>query len=184
MAEIIAANYVYTFERYFMLTRARRQRDRTRWTSPYTVVPVLSAIVLLADVWYDGKLAAMTSNIQSIATLLTIVAASMLATCVLVYLIDLLFDKVIYRLVFKRYASANKHITIEIGDVGIHWTARDLSGQLAWAAIKSITVLSDGSAAVAWLGKIEGLLLPTDGFSSPADFGAAIMRIKEKCHVR
>lgn len=183
MTETITANYTYTFERFFMLTRARRQRDRTWWMTPYTVGPVLAAIVLLAGVWHDGKLAAMTANTRSIGTLLAMIAATMLAMCVIVFLVDLLFDKIIYRLVFKRYASANKQIHFEIDNAGVQWTAEHLSGQLGWAAIKSITVLSDGTAAVAWLGKIEGLLLPADAFASRAEFDAAIARIKEKCRV-
>ena len=183
MTETITANYTYTFGHFYMLCRARRERDRTRWTTPYFVVPLIAAVVMLAITWQDGSLARMTRDVASFATFAGMLAACVAATCVMVFLVDLLFDKLIYRLVFKRYASANKHIHFDIGDAGIQWTAEHLNGQLSWPAIKSVTVLADQTAAVAWLGKIEGLLLPADGFSSHAEYEEAIARIKEKYRV-
>ena len=183
MTETITANYTYTFERFFMLIRARRERDRTWLTTPYLVLPLIAAVVLLAITWQDGTLARMPRDAMTIATYAAIVAATFAATCMIVFLVDLLFDKLVYRIVFKRYASANKHIHFDIGDAGIQWTAEHLNGQLSWPAIKSVTVLADQTAAVAWLGKIEGLLLPADGFSSHAEYEEAIARIKEKYRV-
>ena len=183
MTETITANYTYTFERFFMLIRARRERDRTWLTTPYLVLPLIAAVVLLAITWQDGTLARMPRDAMTIATYAAIVAATFAATCMIVFLVDLLFDKLVYRIVFKRYATANKRVHFEIGDTGIQWTAEHLNGQLSWPAIKSVTVLADQTAAVAWLGKIEGLLLPADGFSSRAAFEDAIARIKEKCRV-
>lgn len=183
MTETITTNYTYTFGHFFMLIRARRERDRTRWSTPYFVVPLIAAVLLLAISWQDGTLARMPRDATSIATLAAIIAATIAATCLMVFLVDLLFDKLVHRIVFKRDATANKNVHFDIGDAGIHWKAEHLNGHLSWPAIKSVTMLADQTAAVAWLGKIEGLLLPADGFSSRAAYEEAIVRIKEKCRV-
>lgn len=58
------------------------------------------------------------------------------------------------------------------------WTGRGVKGEIAYGTVKGITRLKDGSAAVAWIGKIEGIVLPRHAFKPEANLEAALKLIE------
>jgi hypothetical protein len=181
--DVITATYSYTFERFQMLMAARRQRERAGKPSRYLVVSLLYAAVMLGMAWWDGSLGRILQDLNLLPKVLPYFAVGIAFVCTIVFLVDLLFDKVLYWFAFRRYAIANQVVHIELTNDGIYWASPDATGQLKWAGIKGLTLLADRSAAVMWLGKIEGLVLPADGFGSETIFDAAVARIQEKSGV-
>jgi hypothetical protein len=177
--DVITATYTYTFERFQMLMAARRQRERAGKPSRYLVVSLLYAASMLGMAMWDGSLWRILQDIDLLPKVLPYFVVGIAFVCTIVFCVDLLFDKVLYWFAFRRYAIANQVVHIELTSDGILWTATDASGRLKWTGIKGLTLLADRSAAVMWLGKIEGLILPADGFDSETKFNAAIARIQE-----
>jgi hypothetical protein len=177
--DVITATYTYTFERFQMLMAARRQRERAGKPSRYLVVSLLYVASMLGMATWDGSLGRILQDLDLIPKVLPYFVVGIAFVCTVVFFIDLLFDKVLYWFAFRRYAIANQLVRVDVTSDGILWNATDTSGRLNWPGIKGLTVLADRSAAILWLGKIEGLVLPADGFESETKFDAAIARIQE-----
>jgi hypothetical protein len=181
--DVISATYTYTFDRFQMLMAARRQRERAGKPSRYLVVSLLYSAAMLGLGWWDGSLWRILQNLDLLPKVLPYFALGIAFVCTIVFIVDLLFDKVLYWFAFRRYAIANQVVHIELSNDDISWASPDATGRLKWTGIKGLTLLADRSAAVMWLGKIEGLVLPADGFASETIFNAAVARIQEKSGV-
>lgn len=176
------AAYVYSFEDFRTLTRARRLR---KWPQPWRRFALLGGIYLvavLATLWWQGNLAGI-GRWRASDWLITIgsIAGFGAAFLIFVALTDMFFERVVARLVFGRYSQAGKRIELEIQDEGIAWRGEGVSGVVAWGAVKALTEMSD--AAVLWIGKVEGMTLPARAFASRGDYEAAVQFAKGKAHV-
>lgn len=172
-----AASYIYSFEDFRALARARRLR---KWPQPWRRFAMLAGIYLaavVATLWWLGNLAGIGSwGTPDWLTMIGSVAGFGAIFLAFVALTDFLFERVVYRLVFRRYSQAGKRIDAEIKDDGIAWRGESVSGQIAWGAVKTITELAD--ACVIWLGKVEGMTLPARAFTSRAEYEAAVQFVK------
>lgn len=170
----ITASYTYTFNEFRILMRARRERAGRRFWHRYAVLLAIYAVVMAATLWWQGTLDDIrhwSAAVWREVGLIVVSTAAGLA--LLIAAIDVIFDRLIYRLVFHRYALAGKRIAIELGDEGLAWQAGSLAGRIQWPAIVEMTVTRSGDAAVLWIGKIEGLVLPRSGFATGGEFDAA-----------
>lgn len=177
-AGTVEARYVYEFDVFRMLARARR--ERTGWHFGWRALCVVS---LFFGAWamfglYEGwLLRASTWGVppSSVVVSAGIACAILLA---LMAFVDLVFDRFVHRLVFRRYSQANSDVALAFGHDGISWSGRGVKGEIAYGLVKGITRLKDGSGAVAWLGKVEGIVLPKRAFASEAGYEAALKLIE------
>ena len=175
------AAYNFTFDKFLTLVRARRERAGVRVWRRYLVIFGIYAL----SMWWFGGLgskSAWTAEVWYFSMLWFI--AGGVATGMIIALIDLVFDRLVYRLIFRRYAQAGKRIAVDIGMHGLTASGAGVSAILDWQAIKQMTVMRDSSAAVLWLSNIEGILVPADAFASTSEFAAACQFMKEKTDAR
>lgn len=171
----IQASYTYTIERYRMLIRAREQRrGSTRWRR-YVFVTLIYLVSLLVTLASDGTFKDLSGiGTRDGAYIALLIVAAWAGLMLVVMLADAVLDRLIYPLVFNRYLQANKHLSIGLADDGVRWSSDNVEGTVAWPALKDMTTLQDGSGAVLWLGKVEGIVLPADAFASRETFDMAV----------
>ena len=61
-------------------------------------------------------------------------------------------------------------IALVFDDPCISWAERRTCGHMAWSALEAVTVLRDGSAAVAWLSNQEGIVVQREAMGAQLDF--------------
>src|SRR4029079_12052195 len=59
---------------------------------------------------------------------LRIVLGGIAGACGLIALIDFLFERAVYRLVFRRYALANTDLSLTVDEDGIRWSTKGIAG--------------------------------------------------------
>lgn len=74
--------------------------------------------------------------------------------------------------VFKKNASANKSIRVELHENGIHASSEDIRSEIGWKSI--VKVIETNGYLFLALSKREALALPKRAFSSEADFAEAL----------
>jgi hypothetical protein len=165
MAHVVT--YTYSFDDYLALIRARRAmglfgRYATVIRYILFVVTFLLVLAALTD-WNATSL----NDLANPETALIIVGG-MIAIAAFITLVDLFFDRVLYRLVFRRFALANTELTVTLDEGGIAWKGRGISANTAWPMVKRIYVGSD--RLFVFFSKIEALVLPARSLPSEAAF--------------
>ena len=175
------SSYTYDLEQFRMLARARTERAGGRRWHRYGVVLGLFLAAIIATLWGDGELARVPGwSAKAWHDALWIVAEYGAGLALFIAAIDLMFDRLITALIFRRYSVAGKRLDITLADEGVSYRSVARTGTVAWPGIKAVTVLRDRTAAVLWLSKIEGILLPAASFGSREEFAAACQFIEEK----
>lgn len=165
MAHVVT--YTYFFDDYLALIRARRAmgafgRYATVIRYFLFVVTFLLVLAALTD-WNTASLSGLANTETAM-----IIVGGMIGIAAFITLIDLLFDRVIYRLVFRRFALANSELTITVDEDGIAWKGRGITANTAWPMVKRICVGND--RLFIFFSKIEALVLPARSLPSEAAF--------------
>ena len=93
-------------------------------------------------------------------------------------LINFLFESVIYRLIFRRYALANADLSITVDDDGIRWSAKGVAGNLGWALMKRVYLGKDH--VFVFISKIEGLGFPRRGLPTGVAFDELVNFLRSR----
>src|SRR5258708_8130569 len=129
--------YTYSYDDYLALIRAKRAMSIFGGVGGVVHYVLLSAAYLLG-------IAALTDwRTTSLADLvaprsLAIIVGGVVGICVAIALIDVFFDRVLYRVVFRRYALANAELSLAVDDEGIRWSGKGISANLAWPRVKRV----------------------------------------------
>jgi hypothetical protein len=174
----VEARYVYDYDVYRMLNRARRERSgwHLGWRA-LTMVSLFFGAFTMIGLYEGWLLRASTWRIPPANLIASIVAACAVLIAFMA-LVDLVFDRFVHRLVFRRYSQANSELALSFSADAIRWSGRGVKGEIAYGLVKGITRLKDGSGAVAWIGKVEGIVVPRRAFSPEAGFETALKLIE------
>jgi hypothetical protein len=177
------ASYTYAFDVYRMLMRARRERSGHSLWRRYAIMTAIFLVITAYVTWNNGQLADIGEwSAAYWAEVAKIILLSWLGLMAFVTAVDAVFDRLLARWVFARHSMAGSDIDVKLSQDAIDWSGKNVSGKLTWDAVKDMTILKDKSAAVVWIGKIEGLVLPALAFKSAEAFDAAIAFIREHAH--
>jgi hypothetical protein len=102
-----------------------------------------------------------------------------LALPLLIFLIDLLFDQVLARWIFRRSSMAGQMLTIDLNDQRIAWWAEGIRGELDWTRILRIVALKD--YLFFFFGKMEAIGLPRNAAPQGA-FDRIVSFAKERAN--
>ena len=175
MAHVVA--YTFSFDHYRALLRARRAMGafgRYAIVLRYVLVIAAAVIVFVALTDWRKTSAADLMNVRTIA----IVIGAMVALAVFVALVDLLFERVIYRWVFRRFALAGQELAVTLDDDGIRWAAGGASAHFAWSLVRRVYEGKD--LLVIFFSKVEGLLLPRSGVASDEAFRSLVAFVESR----
>ncbi len=174
----IEARYVYDYDVFRMLSRARR--ERSGWHFGWRALTVLSMFLAAWALFglYEGWLLRASAWGWPPSSVILSAAAACVVLLVVMALIDLVFDRFVHRLVFRRYSQANSQIVLAFGPDAIRWSGQGVKGEIAYGMVKGITRLKDGSGAVAWVGKVEGIVLPQGAFEVGGGLEAVLKLIE------
>jgi hypothetical protein len=159
--------YTYGYDDFVALVRAKRTlgpMGRFGWVSPYVVVSALYVVLVAAGFAWDGVPVSRLLEGQNLLMLL----AGMLVVIAIVAAIDFVFLYWLYRLVFRRYALANREITITLEDDRIKWSSGAFAGECAWSGIKRMVETKD--RLFLFISKVEAIVLPRRAVASDAEF--------------
>lgn len=165
MAHVVT--YTYSFDDYLALIRARRAMGafgRYATVIRYILFVVTFLLVLAALTDWNASSLGDFANAETAM----LIVGGMIAIAAFITLVDLFFDRVLYRLVFRRFALANSELTVSVDDNGIAWKGRDITANTAWPMVKRIYVGND--RLFIFFSKIEGLVLPARSLPSEAAF--------------
>lgn len=173
-------SYTYSYEDYLALIRARRALGMFRGVGGvqhYILAAIAFVLVLggLTD-WSTASYADLVTP-RSLA----IVLGGIGGLWVLMALINFLFESVIYRLIFRRYALANADLAITVDDDGIRWSAKGVAGNLGWAVMKGVYLGKDH--VFVFISKIEGLGFPRRGLPPGASFDELVSFLRSRVTV-
>lgn len=143
--------------------RAKRKLDGSRRLLFLGVVLSAAAFVLSGQ--YQAAMAAGPVNVIGWFLVL------LLAVMPVLWLIDIFFDRVVYRWIYSRQPGAHLPLKLKLSDDAIEWTAPGRNGRLEWSLIKS--AYKEPQAFVLFVGGREGIVLPRRAFDDPAAFDAA-----------
>ena len=174
-----SVTYKYTFDLYRMLMRGTRERHGWTLAKRILFMEVVLFVIALVLMLVDGGFATLW---QLRGARLLQVAGSIFATALglaaAIAIIDFIFDRYLYRLVFRRSSAANTDVTVRLNGDGLECNREGISSKVAWTAIKNLTILKDRAACLLWFGKREALVLPRAAFSGEPEFDAACVFIK------
>lgn len=169
----LTARHTHTFDDYLMLVRARRQQSMF---GPKWRYPVWFAIYLASIAWVSPEV--FTPASLGRLDVWLVIGGGIAVMAVLIALVDLLFDRFLYRLAYRRLATAGADIALDFGDDAISWRAAEMSGRLPWSAIKSVVEMPEG--IVLFIGRIEGMAVPRRAFDNPAAYDRVKAMAREK----
>ena len=174
-----SVTYRYTFDVYRMLMRG--DREKHGWTLAKRILlmeALLLAIALTLTLLQGGFAPFWQLRGARLLEAAGILVASALALAVAIAVIDFVFDRYLYRLVFRRSSSADTDVTVRLNGDGLECSREGIASKVAWSAIKELTILKDRAACLLWFGKREALVLPRAAFSGESEFDAACSFIK------
>lgn len=177
-----SATYCYSFDVYRMLMRGVRERNGWWQWKRILACEVLMGLALLVVVALEKPPAAVGRALMSWDAGLIIVTAG-LALALFVMAIDVVFDRYVSRIVFRRSSAADTNVTVQMNDGGLKCSREGIVSDVAWSATKKFTVLHDRAACILWFGKREGLVIPSKAFTSVQEFDAACSLMKGKVGV-
>ncbi len=172
-------SYDLTFADYRALQQAKRALNpagRALWRWRYPLIVALALAGSLAMSWHEALAAA---DLVS-ADLWLALAPVLLGLVVALVLIDLLFDQVLGRWVYGRFALANQNLTVEVGDDRLTWTGIGISGSMPWSRIVRFVELR--THVFLFISQIEAIGFPQRAFGSAEEFASFARYAKEKVH--
>lgn len=170
------ASFTLDFPYYQALRDAKRKLnpiDDFIWRWRYALAFTIAAITLFWFVMRDGFTLA---EMLSWEVLLSLGGLG-LSLPFLIFLIDLLFDRVLVRWVFRRSSMAGQMLTISLDDQRIAWWAEGIRGELDWTRVLRIVPLKD--YLFFFFGKMEAIGLPRNAAPQEA-FDRIVSFAKER----
>ena len=144
--------------------------------TPYIVVSALYLLFMVASLAYDGM--PFAEMLRAPAVFYILVGIPLVIA--LVAIINFLFARLAFRPVFKRFALADKEVTISLDETGVTWTGGGLSGACPWANVKWIVETKD--RLFLFISKVEAVVLPRRAVSSDREFQALAAYAREHIH--
>ena len=166
-----AITYNLGFDDYLAAARARAAAGRfgrhARWLRYLVVVAAFLAIMIGQTISDGGSVTAMLQDAQSVG-LIVGGAVMMVLVCLV---IDLVFDRVVLRWSFGRFAMANAAFAVTLDAEGVHYSASSVSGTLGWPRVRRVDVTPD--YIFLFMSKIEVMALPRRAFATESAFTEA-----------
>jgi len=168
--------YINSFDDYVAMIQAKRLSGRAGFYGPYIAMTLFFlAFVVLGHIWDGGSIVSLFN-----AETMLLILAGMLAVIVLVALINYIFLRGIYRLVFRRFALSGKELTIKLDDEGLHWQGNGFSGACHWSKVQRVVETKD--RLFLFISKAEGLLVPRRAVKSDQEFGERVAHVRSHVH--
>lgn len=169
----ISSHFTHTFEDYLTLVHARRETARFGRRSRYALwLAMFLAFLLFANPELRDP------GAWSLQLAAIVVGGGALIMIAVMVAIDFIFDRLIYRAHYARLATAGQVVQYEIAEDGLLWAMPQGNGKLAWSAVSRI--VSMPQAVVLFVSRIEGLVVPARGFSSPAAYAEAVTMMRRR----
>lgn len=168
--------HAYGYDDFAALIRAKRSiglMGKLGPATPYVVVSALYLVLIVSSLAWDGL--APAEMIQGQMPLM--ILAGIPLVIVLVAAIDFIFMRLIYRLVFQRFALADKEITVTLNDSGIKWSGGGLAGECGWFNVKRVVETKE--CLFLFISKVEGLVMPRRAVASERAFQELATYVRE-----
>ena len=169
--------YTYSFDDYLALVRARRAMGIFGGLGGvvHYVLAVIAFLLVLAALrdWRTMSFA----DVFTTGSLALIIGGAVFI-CFVIAAIDQFFERVLYRLLFRRYAIANSELSITVDDESIRWSAKGVSGNIGWPLTKRLYLARDH--VFVFISKVEGLVLPRRGVAPPATFDELVSFLRAR----
>ncbi len=172
-------SYDLTFADYQALRQAKRALDpvdRIVWPWRYPLILGLAAGVGAFLAWSDGHA---WSDLLSIDVLLAF-APFLAGSALFVFVVDILFEQVLPRWSFRRFALANRRLTLDIDQNALAWSSDGMSGSIPWSRVLRSIQIKDHFFL--FISKIEAIGFPQRALGSPEEFTALVRYAREKVH--
>jgi hypothetical protein len=172
-----SANYTYTFANYQALREAKRKLnpvDQAIWQWRYAWVLGFNLVFLAYTIWSYG----LTAEQVLTWDFLWETGPLFLGLLAFVYAVDLLFDQVLARWVFKRFAMADKPIAVKFTDSKIAWSSEGIQGEFDWAKIIKLVMVRD--YLFLFISKMEAIGVSRRAVSSDDAFDSLVTYAKER----
>lgn len=169
----ISARHTHTFDDFLTLVRARRKLSLF---GPKWRYPVWLAIYLAAIAWVAPEI--LTPASLARLDVWMVIAGGIVVMAALIALVDLVFDRFLYRLAYRRLSTAGADIALDFQDDAIAWRAAEMSGRLPWSAVKRVVEMPE--AIVLFIGKIEGMVVPRRAFGEASAYDKVKAMAREK----
>jgi hypothetical protein len=174
-----AVSYVHAFKHYHALVRANYERRPFFWARQ--ILLALPAAVLMRIFLQGEPLMPDLSGIPFSSQLCEMLHHPLFIILVAMAVIRAFFPYLSFRL----KGDAGKRLGSSADESEVSYLGGDgIKSHYPWKACSSATKLKDASAIVIWTGRMEGIVLPTEGFSNHAAFDAAWTFIQEKLATR
>jgi YcxB-like protein len=164
---VFSLTYTYDYGDFVALVRAKRSLGRLGRFGVVTHFLVVGALYLAlaaAGFAWDGVPLATLIERENLLMLL----AGLLVAIVIVAVIDFVFLHWLYRLVFRRFALANREMTVTLDDDRIAWAATGFAGECAWSSVKWMVETKD--RLFLFISKVEAIVLPRRATASDTEF--------------
>jgi len=148
-------SYDSTFADYRALLRARQRLGPLKGHGRWLRYPFVAAVFVLT-LWWLGGFAVPLRDYLSWS-----VAKWVIGLAVFVPLVDLVFERVVGRWVYSRYAAADRPVTASADGEGLSWTVDAWSGRFAWSGVRNAVVTPE--RLFLFIGKLEAITLPRRG---------------------
>jgi hypothetical protein len=165
-----AVTYTFGFDDYLATARARAASGmfggHVRWVR-YAIVVAVYVATMIGLAISDGTIEDLLHDLQGLGLIL----GGAVVVVFICLLIDLLFERIVYRWAFGRFAMANADLAVTLDEQGLRWSAPSLSGTLGWPRVRRV-IVTPGYVFL-FISKIEGLALPRRAFATEAAFNEA-----------
>jgi hypothetical protein len=165
-----AVTFTLGFDDYLATARARAASGmlgrHAHWLR-YAVVVALFLATVIGLAIFDGTITDQLRDPQSLGLIL----GGAILIMLICLLIDFLFERVVYRWSFKRFAMADADLTVTLDAEGMRWSAPSLSGTLGWP--RAWRVIATPGCIFLFISKIEVMALPRRAFATEAAFNDA-----------
>jgi hypothetical protein len=168
--------YIYGYDDFAALIRAKRSigpMGKLGPITPYLAVSALYLVLIVSSLAWDNISPAEMLKAQT----LLLILAGIPVVMVLVAVINLVFMRLVYRLIFQRFALADKEITVILDESGIKWSGDGFAGQCIWSKVKR--VVENDERLFLFISKVEGLVLPRRAAASDRAFRELAAYVRE-----
>ncbi|MEG6508427.1 YcxB family protein [Methyloligella sp. 2.7D] len=167
-------HYTYGYDDFAGQIAAKRSRSLFGQATPYIVVTGLYLLLMALQLWQSGIGAAELTTLEVIGPVL----GGIPIIVMIVAVIDFMFFRLIYRLVFRRYALADTPMTVGLDDEGITWRSAEFSGQCIWAKVTGL--VQTKQSLFVFLNRAEAIALPRRAMASDQEFDAIAAFAKKR----
>jgi hypothetical protein len=164
------------FRYYQALRDAKRKLSPTDdfiWRWRYALAFTVSGVVFFSFILSDGPALAEILSWEFLFSL----AGMGLALPLMIFLIDLLFDQVLARWIYRRSSMAGQMVAMKLDDKRIAWGAEGVRAELDWTRVQRIVSLQD--YLFFFFSKTEAIGLPREA-SAQSEFDSIVSFAQER----